>query len=116
MERASLAVFRSSADRCVNGCCELRHMQSGCSMSWRDSIGPKESNYSSETGSAKAKAQRSISRSTKATKKSAFLRRVLTHFTAEHSSCSRRNIRNSIYQLWLLFNQREMNRQLDSRA
>ena len=44
-------------------------MQSDCSMNWTNSIGRKESNYSSETGSAEAKAQRSISRSIKATKK-----------------------------------------------
>ena len=59
-------------------------------------IGLKESNCCSVTGLAEAKARKSISASTKATKKFVFSRRVQTRFMAARSLCSRRNIRSSI--------------------
>src|SRR5205814_10123747 len=96
MGKARLADFLSCGGRCVNGCCELRLMQSACSKSWTDSTGPKESSCSRETGSGKAKAQRSISRSTKATKKSGFLPHVPTPFTEERFWYSHQSIRLSI--------------------
>src|ERR1044071_5962416 len=93
MEKVKLAASRWFDVRCGNGCCASRRIQSDYSMNSTDLTGPKESNYSNAIGSAKAKGQRSISRSIKATAKFAFLPRDPTRFTAAHFWYSRRNIR-----------------------
>src|SRR5439155_5843638 len=99
MAKVKLAGSRLFEGRCGNGCYASRPMQSDYSTNSTNSIGQKESNYSSETGLAEAKVQKSISRSTKATKKFAFSPRDPTRFTAAPSWCSRRNIRWSISSL-----------------
>ncbi len=50
MEKARLGAFRSSGDRCANGCCGSRPMRSDCLTNWTDSTGRKESSYSREIG------------------------------------------------------------------
>ena len=64
MERARLADFRLCEGRCGNGCCVSLLLRSDCLMNSTNWIGPRESNCSSATGLAEAKARRSISRST----------------------------------------------------
>src|SRR5439155_26586105 len=81
MEKARLAAFRLFEDQCGNGCCASLLMRSDCSMNSRALIGLKESNCCSAIGLAEAKARKSISRLTKATRKFVFYQRVPTRFT-----------------------------------
>src|SRR5438093_108942 len=94
--RENVAKFKRQLTRIGFSYDWQRDMQSAYSTSQTNSIGQKESNYSSETGPAEVKVRRSISRSIKATRKFAFLRRDPTRFMAVRSSCSRRNARSWI--------------------
>src|SRR5713101_3712445 len=94
--KSEIGGFPVCGGPCGNGCCASPDLRSDCLMNWTHWIGRKELNSFSAIGLAAVKAQKSISKSTGANKKSAFSRRAPTHFTAALTWCSRPSIRLSI--------------------
>ena len=99
--RARSAASRSCAGRCGSGCCGSPPTPIACSTIWRRSTGRSRSRRCSATGSAGAKARRSISSVVEASERIAKHRSASsppgpTRCSARPTWCSRRSIRWSI--------------------